>query len=346
MKIRVLYWAGVGSGSPVLGNVRGFQHFGDVEFLPITELIPRKLLNEDADLLFLPDFTTILNTVPELFTVLQMGGRGPRQYWNMRFFDTLHQVGEDAEVVTILDTNLYRWLKKKKQPWKWELFHLVPNGLHYDLFQPKKREDKEDFVVLTPKIGGPAKPGLNIANVAHSVHTKGYKNIKFIGPVQNPGAYAVSQDVIPIEPRPIYKMPEIYRNVDVVVNIPPEEVLPNSVFEAFLCAKPLVINKETVCIGDIQTVATRHLTKMKKDFGMGVDAFHKKWRSRYWTGTHFLAAENLEEAANLIIDLYEHPDMRRKLGEAGRAWATKFNWTWRDKCGLLINLAREAGWWE
>lgn len=346
MKIRVLYWPSLGAGSPILGNVRGFQHFGDVEFHPIYRPINKKLLNEGADLLFLPDFEIVLRIVPELFTVLQMGGRGPAQAWQVGIFNQLHYIVEQAEVVTMLDTNLYRWLKKKKKPWKWKRVHLVPNGLHYDLFQPDRpNPPKKDFIVLTPKIGGPAKPGINIAMVANKVHEKGYKNIKFIAPVQNPEAYAPSQDITPIEPRPYYKMVELYQKADIVLNIPMEEVLPNSVFEAFMCAKPLIITKETVCIGDIQTVATSHLEKMKKDFGMNIEDFNKKWSRKYWTGTHFLAAEKLKEIPDLIIELYENPDLRRKIGREGREWSLKLNYTWKDKCKILLDLAKKEGWW-
>jgi len=354
MKIRVLYWPMLGSQAAVLGNVQGFQHFADVEFRPIQrkgdfKSLRGRDLDSDADLIFIPDFSIIMVKAPSLFTVLQLGGRGPAEYWKMRSFDLLHRVTDYAEVVTILDTNLYSWLKEKKQPWKWNLFHIVPNGLHYSLFAPpiEKKEKSDDFTVLAPKIGGPMKSGYMFANVAHQVHVKGYKNIKFIAPVQYYDSYVQSQDIMPLEPKPYYKMSRLYNSADLILNIPPQEVLPNSAFEAFLCGKPYLTinNPQSTGIGNIQTVAIRYLEQMRNDFGISVDTFHEIWKDKYWTGDHFMWVKSAEEIVTKVIELYEHPDLREKVCAKAREWALKFNWSWKDKCRLILELARNQGWW-
>lgn len=352
MKIRVLYWPYLGSQAAVLGNVRGFQHFGDVEFIAMSTgggpTVRERDISSGADLVFIPDFSIVLSSVPHLFAVLQFGGRGPAQLWRLGAFNGLHRVSDSVELITILDTNLHQWLTTKKQPWRWDTFHLVPNGLHYDLFQyPPKEPEKELFTVLAPKIGAPAKTGASFANVAHIVHNKGYRNIRFVAPVQNVTHYLVSRDIIPIEPVLFYKMPKLYQMCDVVLNIPPEEVLPNSAFEAFLSAKPFIVLNDglSTCIGDIQTVATQYIDKMKTDFGTSVESFHDKWADKFWTGDHFLAGKSYTEVAEIIIDLYEHPDLKEKVGAKAREWSLSLNWTWEDKCKLILDLCREQGWW-
>ena len=352
MKIRVLYWPMLGSQAAILGNVQGFQHFGDVEFVPLGRKgdfrhVKGRDLDQDADLILIPDFSIIMVKAPSLFTVLQFGGRGPVEHWQMGSFDILHRVTDYAEVVTILDTNLYCWLREKKQPWKWNQFHMIPNGLHYDLFKPEKTNSEKEFTVLAPKIGGPMKSGYSFANVAHHVHKRGYKNIRFIAPVQYYQAYVQSQDIIPLESMPYYKMPRLYQEADLVLNIPPQEVLPNSAFEAFLCAKPYIVvkNPKVTCIANIQTVATRYLKQMKSDFGASVNSFHETWKDKYWSGNHFLWANAIDKIPDLIIKLYEHPDLREKTGARAREWASKINWTWKDKCHHILELARKRGWW-
>jgi len=339
----VSFWSGLGGQSPVLGNVRGFQHFGDVEFVPC-EQVQEHHLREGADLLFTPDIILIKNRAPEIFTILQMGGRGALEYWATGVFDNLYKVGNNADIVTMLDINLYNFLLTKNQPWEWSRFFLVPNGLHYDMFSPKKSEDRKDkdkIIVLMGKVGGVGKLGYDILKVGSRLKQAGYLDrIQLIGPVQL--GYIPSRVWIPIESRPLYKMPQLYQSVDVFLNVPEYEVLPNTIFEAFLTGLPVVVSKGT-SIGRIQTVPTKHLDKMRKDFGTSVDYFDDTWASYYEEGDHYLQGETVDEVTNHLITLYENPDLREKIGRKGREWALKLNWTWKDKCKLLLDLATKAG---
>jgi len=343
MKIRVSFWSGLGGQSPTLGNVRGFQHFGDVEYIPC-ENTKAHDINQGADLFFTPNIQLIQSVDPRLFTILQMGGQGSSEMWRMGLFNSLYSVTDHAEVVTMLDTNLLHFLRAKDQPWNWKKVFLVPNGMHYDMFRPPEQKRKGEFFTgFMGKLGGVGKAGYDVAKVAAAVKNKGYSDrIRLVAPIQT--QYIASPDWIPIEPLPFYKMPQQYQQADIYLNVPEEEVLPNTIFEAFLTGLPVVVSGGT-SIARLQTVPAKYLGKMRADFGTSVDYFDEEWKPHYDEGEseHYLQGEDMEDVAKQIILLYENPDLREKLGAASREWALKLDWSFHDKCKLLMKLAREAG---
>jgi len=334
MKVLITYWSfGVGNQCPILGNTRGFREAGvEVEFIPIHRLRINHF--KDADLFFTPSPLQLLKFDPPCFTVLQMGGRVD--------FPGLNRAVEHAELVTMLDPNLYIWFKEKGIELDWNKIRLVPNGLHYDLFKPKPpslEEKRETMKVLTAKIGGTAKPGTNFIKVAEKVHEKGYKQIRFMAPVQDIYRTKWSNHIRPLKSRPYYKMPQLYREADVYLNVPKEEVLPNSIFESFMTGLPTVVGTFTHSIGRIQTVPTSRLEEMKRDFGLSIDEFHEKWSRHYDKGDHYLKGSTIDEVANKIIHLYENPSERFKYGMRALLWAETLNWTWKMKAELILKLA-------
>jgi len=84
---------------------------------------------------------------------------------------------------------------------------------------------------------------------------------------------------------------------------------------------------------------------MRRDFGTSVDYFDEKWKPHYnaGAGEHYLQGETIQAVAEALVSLYENPDLRKKLGDKARQWALKLNWTFRDKCQLLLKLAERAG---
>lgn len=343
MKVRVAFWGGLGGQSPSLGNVRGFRHFADeVEYLPC-EKVQARHINQGADIFFTPDIRMIKNNDPGLFTIVQMGGRGSEQMWRMGAFNDLYKLTEHAEVVTMLDTNLLHYLKTKGQPWEWSKVFLVPNGMHYDLFK-HGRIPHDQFTVLLGKVGGVGKAGYDAARVAALIEKEGYGDkIRLIAPVQSQG-YVASPYWMPVEPRPFYKMPRLYQSADVFLNVPEVEVLPNTIFEAFQTGLPVVVSKGS-SIARLQTVPRERVMEMRADFGMPVEYFEEKWSPLYdaGEGEHYLQGEDPRDITRLIIHLYEHPDLRKQLGENAHEWTEKLDWTFQNKCGLLLKLARKAG---
>jgi len=333
MKVLMTYWSfGVGNQCPILGNTRGFRELGvEVEFIPIHRLNINHFKN--VDLFFTPSPFQLSVFDPPCFTVLQMGGRVS--------FLGLDKAVEHAELVTILDPNLYMWFKSQGVELDWDKIRLVPNGLHYDLFKPKPsdpEEKRETMNVLTAKIGGTAKPGTNFIKVAEKVHGKGYRQIRFMAPVQNIRMAKWSSHIRPLKSRPYYKMPQLYREADVYLNVPKEEVLPNSVFESFMTGLPTVVGTFTHSIGRIQTIPTSKLEEMKQDFGLPIEEFHEKWSRFYDRGDHYLKGSTIDEVADLIIRLYENPSERFKYGMRARLWAETFSWTWKMKAELILKL--------
>lgn len=330
MKVIVTYWASLGSQPPILGNTMGFRDAGiETEFIPLHRLTVKHL--DNADLFFTPSPLQLINYDPDIFTVLQMGGRVE--------FPNLNKAIEHAELVTMLDPNLYLWLKEQGIILDWKKIKLVPNGLHYQLFTPKTKPESDKFKVLTAKIGGTNKPGTNFIKVAENVHKKGYKQIVFESPVQDPYRTKWSKHINPLKHRPYYKMPALYHQADVYLNVPQEEVLPNSIYEAFMSGLPTVVKTPDHTIGRTQTVPTKYINDMKKDFGTPIDEFDEYWREFYETGDHYLRGETLDQVADWIIYLYENRDERKKYGERAQEWTTRLSWTWKAKCELLINLS-------
>jgi len=197
---------------------------------------------------------------------------------------------------------------------------------------------------LTAKIGGTNKPGTNFIKVAKRVHEKGYtqKQIMFTAPVQDPYRTKWSKHIKPLKQRPYYKMPQLYQQADVYLNVPQEEVLPNSVFEAFMTGLPTVVKIPEHTIGRTQTLHVTYISDMKKDFGISVEAFDEVWKEKYETGDHYIKGTTIEEVADWIIYLYENRDECKKYGRRAYEWTTKLNYTWKDKAKLLLRLVEEA----
>jgi len=317
MKMILTYWQSLGSQAPILGNTRGFREAGvEVEFIPIHRLNINHF--KDADLFFTPSPLQLLRFDPPCFTVLQMGGRVS--------FPNLNRAIEHAELVTMLDPNLYIWFKSQGIELDWSKIRLVPNGLHYDLFKPKRDVEHNGFKVLTAKIGGTAKPGTNFIKVAEKVHEKGYRQIRFMAPVQDIYRTRWSNHIRPLKSRPYYKMPQLYQEADVYLNVPKEEVLPNSVFESFMTGLPTVVGTFTHSIGRIQTIPTSKLEEMKRDFGLSIDVFHEKWSRFYDRGDHYLKGSTIDEVADIIIRLYEDQVERFRYGIRASLWAKTLSW--------------------
>jgi len=125
LKILVTYWASLGSQCPILGNTTGFREAGiETEFVPMHKLTEHHFIG--VDLFFTPSPRLLINYDPKVFTILQMGGRVT--------FQNLDRAIDHAELVTMLDPNLYLWFKEQGITLDWKKIKLVPNGLHYQLF--------------------------------------------------------------------------------------------------------------------------------------------------------------------------------------------------------------------
>lgn len=322
MRIKLIYRD---FNASLLGNVNGLRVYGDVEPIQIDKLQGRDL--KDIDLFF----TNIDSMMPpKPNTVFEISSRGVTTLWQLGQYDRLGYVLRNIKLATILDTGLYRWLKEKKQSWDWSKIKLIPNGLHYDLFQPKaNREEVGVFSVLVPKM----RSGINLIKTVNYVHSRGYTAIRFMVVTSKKIPYAIRGIEI-LRPCPFYKMPSLHQQANVILNATDEENLSDMANNAFLSSLPLITLSK--CIGDLQTVHAKYLTKMRGDLGQSVDWFDEQWRDKYGSGDHYLKGSSIKELGDHIIHLYENPDEEKKLALKGRRWAETLNYTWNDKVDLIM----------
>ncbi|MBA7468142.1 hypothetical protein ES707_03383 [subsurface metagenome] len=315
MRIKLVYRD---FNASLLGNVSGFRSYGDVEPIQIDKLKRKDL---EGDLLF----TNIDSMMPpKPNTVFEISSKGDATLWRLGQYDGLSSVLRNIKLATILDTCLYRWLKEKKQ--SWGKIKLVPDGLHYDLFQPKAREEVGIFSVLAPKMMS----GINLIKTVNYIHSRGYTAIRFIAVASKKVPYSI-RGIEMLRPRPFYKMPNLYQ-ANIILNVDEENL--DTANNTFLSSIPLITLRE--CVGDLQTVHMKYLTKMRGDFGQSVDWFDEQWNDKYGSGDHYLKGDSIKELGDHIIHLYENPDEEKELALKGRKWAETLNYTWNDKIDLIM----------
>jgi len=132
------------------------------------------------------------------------------------------------------------------------------------------------------------------------------------------------------------KMLEQYAKADIVAPFSAAEILPWTVFEAFIAAKPTIVD----VIGKVQSVHRKYVEELVSWFGVPSRLFHEKWEDKYASGEgdHYLHADSAEDLAKLIIELYHDEKRRAELGLHAQQWVDAYKWKPIDKGKKILEL--------
>lgn len=137
-------------------------------------------------------------------------------------------------------------------------------------------------------------------------------------------------------PHHLVKM--FYKMADVVTPWSFAETFSFAAMESMFYGKPTI----TKMTAKTFTIAEEYLDSVISDFGMNVEDFHERWKSKYFTGDgkHFIHAETPEELAENILKLYTDRKERERLGDNAKKWESNF-WTERERAELYSDLLTE-----
>lgn len=159
--------------------------------------------------------------------------------------------------------------------------------------------------------------------------------IRFVMPVGSERVWRCPLDWLELENMeflpslPYPKMIEEYAKADIVAPFSAAEILPWTVFEAFIAGKPTIVD----VIGKVQSVHKKYVEELISWFRTPSRIFHEKWEEKYHSGEgdHYLHANSAEELARLILELYADEKKRLELGNNALEWVNAYSQDWKPK---------------
>jgi len=249
----------------------------------------------------------------------------------------------DSDKVLLADPNMYLGLKKAGVGDKLDNTLMVPNPAPpIDITLTDQASAMEQrFTVFYPSGAWYIKKPENMVRAARIVGKK-EPSIRFVmitgpgGAWKWPLEWLDAENIEFLPHQEHRRMVQLYAEADIVCPWSAAEILPWTVFESFIAAKPTIVD----CLGKTQSVNRKYVEEMCKDFGMSSKEFHEKWKDMYMTGNgdHFLHVGTPEELAQIILDLYKDEEGRAELSVNARRWIDQY-WTCKDKGKKVLEIA-------
>jgi len=328
VNITIIWWSGDVSGETTRFNKECFEEAGHEVYLSEGN-VP-----DFSDLVFSPmpnlNFESIDKPV-----IVQFGGYGRQLVLpNQGFSDDTEKCLKEADLVTILDSNMFLELDKDGIDGDTVT---IPNAAPPITIPPKNHTKFRVLCPTTDSLGGIK----NLDRFVEATKIVGEEeDIQFVIPTKSREIYRNSVDwlevnnlkIIPHQPHD--RMLEWYGKSDIIAPFSTCEIHPQTFFEGCLAGKPLIMDE----MGLIQSVGREHLAEMIPDFGMKSRKFHERWKGEYGSGEgdHYLHAGSAGELAELVLELYTDEKRRVELGKNALEWVDGF-WRPRDRGEKIIS---------